>query len=82
MAGTHATERPQLPFKAEAIQHAEADTHHAHAPRHTLSEVQLPPGLDSQPSLVFQAAASSQSIPEDKSTDITEDVLKVPIVTS
>ena len=76
-----ATDRPQLPLKTEAIQHAEADMH-AHAPCHALSEVQLPPGLDSQPSLVFQAAASSQSIPEDKSTDIIEDVLKVPIVTS
>ncbi len=73
-----ATDRPQLPFEAESIQHAEADTH-AHAPGHTLSEVQLPPG---QPSLVFQAAASRQSIPEDCMTDNSQSVLKVRIVTN
>ena len=54
-AGMDATDMPQLPLKTEAIQHAEADMH-AHAPCHTLSKVQLPPGLDSQPSLVFQGA--------------------------
>ncbi len=75
-----ATDKPQLPFKAEAIQHAEADTH-SHAPSHRLSGVQLPSGLHSQPSLVFQAAASSQSTPKDKLTDISEGVLEVPIVT-
>ena len=76
-----ATDRPQLPFKAEAIQHAEADTH-AHAPCHTLSEVQLPSGLHSQPSLVFQAAATRQSVPEDCKTDNSQSVLKVHIVTN
>ena len=76
-----ATDRPQLTFEAEAIQHAEADMH-AHAPCHTLSEVQLPPGLRSQPSLVFQAAASRQSVPEDCRTDNSQSVLKVCIVTN
>jgi len=76
-----ATDKPQLPFKAGVIQHAEADTH-SHAPCHRLSGVQLPSGLHSQPSLVFQATASSQRIHEDKLTDISEGVLKVPIVTS
>ncbi len=76
-----ATERPQLPFEAEAIQHAEADTH-AHASCHTLSEVQPPPGLHSQPSLVFQAAASRQSVPEDCLTDNSQSALRVRIVTN
>lgn len=77
-----ATDWPQLLFEAEAIQHAEADRHHAHTPCHALSEVQLPPGLHSQPSLVYQASASLQSIPEDCLTDNSQAVLKVRIVTN
>jgi len=80
-AGMHATDRPQLSFEAEAVQHAEADMH-APAPCHTVSEVQLPPGLHIQPSLVFQAAANFQSIPEDCVTDNNESVLKMCIVTN
>ena len=76
-----ATERPQLPFEAEAIQHAEADTHHAHARCHALSEVQLPSGLHRQSSLVMQAAASPHSIPADCMTANSQSVFKVRIAT-
>ncbi len=70
------------PSRQRLSTHAEADTHHAPAPCHTLSEVQPPPRLHSQPSLAFQAAASHQSVPEDCMTDNSQSVLKVRIVTS